>query len=111
MDENFSTREALATVFDFTRETNRLLADNISHDELRQIMSLYDHFTNVLGIVWTPVACADVLSDELLKLIVDIRQAVRKKKDFETSDLIRSRLKDLGITIEDTKEGIKIKRT
>ena len=45
-----------------------------------------------------------------MKLIVDIRQTVRKKKDFETSDLIRSRLKDLGITIEDTKEGIKIKR-
>lgn len=111
MDDNFSTREALAAVFDFTRETNRLLADGISHDDLRQIMDLYDHFSSILGIVWTPAACADMLSDELLKLIVDVRQAVRKKKDYETSDLIRSRLKDLGITIEDTKEGIKIKRT
>ena len=111
MDDNFSTREALATVFDFTREINRLLANNVSHDELQQIMALYDHFSNVLGIVWAPAACEDVLTDELLKLIVDIRQAVRKKKDFETSDLIRSRLKDLGITIEDTKEGIKVKRT
>jgi cysteinyl-tRNA synthetase len=111
MDDNFSTREAIAAIFDFTREVNRLIADNVSHEELKQILSLYDHFSNVLGITWMPVACADVLSDELLKLIVDIRQAVRKKKDFETSDLIRSRLKDLGITIEDTKEGIKIKRT
>jgi cysteinyl-tRNA synthetase len=41
---------------------------------------------------------------------VDIRDAVRKKKDYETSDLIRKRLKELGITIEDSKEGTKIKR-
>ena len=111
MDDNFSTREAIATIFDFTREVNRLLANHISQDELKQIMVLYDHFSDVLGIVWTPAACEDVLTDELLKLIVDIRQAVRKNKDFETSDLIRSRLKDLGITIEDTKEGIKVKHT
>ena len=110
MDDNFSTREALAVIFDFTRETNRLLSGNISHDDLKQIQTLYDHFSNVLGIIWTPAESVDVLSDELLKLIVDIRQAVRKKKDFETSDLIRSRLNEMGITIEDTKEGIKIKR-
>ncbi|MGA9140923.1 MAG: cysteine--tRNA ligase [Methanocella sp.] len=111
MDDNFSTREALAVVFDWTREINRLLGGSLSTDELKQIMALYKHFSEILGIAWIPVACADVLSDELLALIVDIRQAVRKKKDFETSDLIRSRLKDLGITIEDTKEGIKIKKS
>lgn len=111
MDDNFSTREAIAAVFDYTREVNRLLAGTLSHDELKAIMSMYEHFSNVLGIVWMPAACGDVLTDELLKLIVDIRQAVRKKKDFETSDLIRARLKDLGITIEDSKEGVKIKRT
>jgi cysteinyl-tRNA synthetase len=111
MDDNFSTREAIAAVFDFTREVNRLLTGSLSHEELKQIMAMYDHFSDILGIAWTQATCADLLSDELLKLIVDIRQAVRKKKDFETSDLIRSRLKDLGITIEDTKEGIKIKKS
>ncbi|OPY26207.1 MAG: cysteinyl-tRNA synthetase [Methanocella sp. PtaU1.Bin125] len=111
MDDNFSTREALAEAFDFTREINRLMSGSLSHDELNQIMALYAHFSDILGIRWTAPAGEDVLSSELLKLIVDIRQAVRKKKDFETSDLIRSRLKDLGITIEDTKEGIKIKKS
>jgi cysteinyl-tRNA synthetase len=37
MDDNFSTREALAVVFDFTRETNRLLADSIPHDDLQRL--------------------------------------------------------------------------
>ncbi len=111
MDDNFSTREAIAAAFDFTRDVNRLLTGSLSNEELKQIMETYDHFSNILGIRWVTVSGEDVLSSELLKLIVDIRQAVRKKKDFETSDLIRSRLKDLGITIEDTKEGIKIKKT
>jgi len=37
--------------------------------------------------------------------------ALVREKDLETSDLIRSRLKEMGITIEDSREGIKIKRT
>lgn len=109
MDNNFSTREAIAEVFEFTREVNRLLAISLSHDELKKIQSLYDHFSAILGIKWV-TGEGDVLSSELLKLIVDIREAVRKKKDYETSDLIRNRLKALGITIEDSKDGLKVKR-
>lgn len=109
MDNNFSTREAIAEVFEFTREVNRLLAISLSHDELKKIQSLYDHFSAILGIKWV-TGEGDVLSSELLKLIVDIREAVRKKKDYETSDLIRNRLKTLGITIEDSKDGLKVKR-
>lgn len=111
MDDNFSTREAIAEVFDFTRNVNRLLMGNLSIGELQEIKSLYDHFSDILGIRWeTEQQKEDVLADELMKLIIDIRAAVRKKKDFETSDLIRSRLKEIGITIEDTKEGVKVKR-
>lgn len=109
MDNNFSTREAIAEVFEFTREVNRLLAISLSHDELKKIQSLYEHFSAILGIKWV-TGEGDVLSSELLKLIVDIREAVRKKKDYETSDLIRNRLKALGITIEDSKDGLKVKR-
>jgi cysteinyl-tRNA synthetase len=109
MDENCSTREAIAEVFELTRDANRLLAGSLSHDELRKLQALYDHFSDILGIRWAAEG-VDVLSSELLKLIVDIREAVRKKKDYETSDLIRGRLKAMGITLEDTKEGIKVKR-
>ncbi|CAJ38086.1 cysteine--tRNA ligase [Methanocella arvoryzae] len=110
MDNNFSTREAIAEIFEFTRTVNRLLRGSFSADEAKQIAGLYDHFSNILGIRWETEQKEDMLADELMKLIIDIRAAVRKKKDYETSDLIRSRLKDLGITLEDTKEGVKVKR-
>ena len=73
------------------------------------MLDLYATYSQVLGIRWTKEQEGKIES-ELLDLIVDIRNAVRKKKDFETSDLIRSRLKEIGITIEDSKEGTKIKR-
>ncbi|HMK48272.1 MAG TPA: cysteine--tRNA ligase [Methanocella sp.] len=112
MDNNFSTREAIAEVFDFTRSVNRLLTgSNPSYGELEQVSALYEHFSEILGVQWEVEAGGqDALAGELMDLIIDIRAVVRRKKDFETSDLIRSRLKELGITLEDTAEGVKIKR-
>jgi len=110
MDDNFDTREAIAEIFELTRDVNRWLAEgDMPAAEWKEVLDLYGVFSDVLGIKWTG-SMEDLFASELLQLIVDIRNSVRKKKDFETSDLIRTRLKEMGITIEDTKEGVKIKR-
>jgi cysteinyl-tRNA synthetase len=110
MDDNVDTREAIAGLFELTREVNRWLAEgDMPAGEWKEVLDLYGIYSDILGIKWTG-SIEDLLASELLRLIVDIRDAVRKNKDFETSDLIRKRLKELGITIEDTKEGTKIKR-
>jgi cysteinyl-tRNA synthetase len=111
MDDNLNTREAIAEVFEMTRDVNKWLANgSMSKQDWNDILGLYDTYSGILGVNWKPSKEGDGLTSELLALLVDIRAAVRKKKDYETSDLIRSRLKDLGITIEDSKEGVKIKR-
>ncbi len=110
MDDNFDSREAIAELFELTREVNRWLAEgDMPASEWKEVLDLYGVYSDILGIKWTG-SIEDLLASELLQIIVDIRDAVRKKKDFETSDIIRKRLKELGITIEDTKEGTKIKR-
>ncbi len=110
MDDNLHTREAIAEIFELSREVNKWLAEgDMPTAEWQKVLDLYATYSQVLGIHWTK-ASEGKLESELLQVIVDIRNAVRKKKDFETSDLIRSRLKELGITIEDSKEGTKIKR-
>ncbi len=43
--------------------------------------------------------------DGLMKLLIDIRQDVRAKKDFETSDKIRDTLKELNVILKDGKDG------
>jgi cysteinyl-tRNA synthetase len=110
MDDNVDTREAIAELFDLTRDVNRWLAEgDMPASQWKEVLDLYGTYSDILGIKWTG-SVEDLLASELLQLIVDIRDAVRKKKDYETSDLIRKRLKELGITIEDSKEGTKIKR-
>ena len=44
-------------------------------------------------------------ADRFVDLLVDVRGEVRKQKLWPLSDLIRERLKELGVTIEDGKEG------
>jgi cysteinyl-tRNA synthetase len=46
-------------------------------------------------------------ADKFVDLLVQVRNEVRKQKLWQLSDLIRNQLKELGVTIEDTKEGTK----
>jgi cysteinyl-tRNA synthetase len=40
-----------------------------------------------------------------MQVIIGIRAVAKGKKDFETSDFIRDKLKEIGIEIKDGKEG------
>ena len=40
-----------------------------------------------------------------MDMILEVRREAKARKDFTTSDSIRDRLKELGVTIKDTKEG------
>jgi len=40
-----------------------------------------------------------------VELLIDLRKEARARKDFATSDAIRDRLKEIGVVLEDTKEG------
>ena len=44
-------------------------------------------------------------ADKFINLLVEVRGEVRTQKLWAMSDLIRDRLKELGVTIEDGKEG------
>ncbi|MDR1737184.1 MAG: cysteine--tRNA ligase [Oscillospiraceae bacterium] len=48
--------------------------------------------------------------DEEVEALIAARQTARKAKDFAEADRIRDRLKDMGILLEDTREGVKWKR-
>ncbi len=63
-------------------------------------------FDKVLGILDEK---EERLSHELKKLI-DEREKARKAKDYSKADKIRQRLKEKGIILEDTKDGVRWKR-
>jgi cysteinyl-tRNA synthetase len=48
-------------------------------------------------------------ADHLIQLLLDVRAEVRSAKLYKVSDMIRDRLGELGIVVEDTRDGARWK--
>ncbi len=116
MDEDFNTAEALAVLFNLTREVNNLLnsEEEISEGVLSEIDSFYRIYGgDVLGIVPEKTvqydsddADAYKMEEDLIKALIDTRNELREAKQWEQADKIRDKLSELGIIIEDKKEKV-----
>lgn len=113
MNDDFNTPLAIATLFDISREVNATLASGgFSEAGQKSVMDFYNRFAgDVLGILSQENELNGAASDmagageKAIDLLLELRQQAKAKKDFPTSDLIRNRLKDLGIEVQDTKDG------
>jgi len=106
MDDDLNVSVALASLFDFVRDTNNLLdANAISKQEAAQVLSLLSGFDKVLGVVGK-IEKKETLPKEAQELITK-REEARKAKNWKTADALRQQLKTMGIIIEDTAQGIR----
>lgn len=104
MDDDLNTADAIAAVFELVREINILIGSGHKDKAfLKGALSLFNELTSVLGIVRKE---KDTLSAEVERLIGE-RQNARKEKDWARSDQIRDRLREMGIEIQDTPQGVK----
>jgi cysteinyl-tRNA synthetase len=105
MNDDLNIGPALAAIFDFVRDVNKLIDDNVlSEGEAKEVYDLMVRFDKVLGVIGE-VKKEDVLPKEAEELIRK-REEARKSKDWETADKIREQLKAMGVVIEDTPEGV-----
>lgn len=118
MDEDMNTPQALATIFDQIRETNKFIS--VNKDELSKIYSeieksyesLKRKIGNVFGIEIEMENSAKEedgenmeLTKKLIELLIKLRSEARSKKNFKLSDEIRDELKVLGVEIKDNRDG------
>lgn len=107
MEDDLNTAEALGVLFDMVRDFNTNLVAGRNREILKEALDLFDELTNVLGLIKKETE----LLDEEVEALIQERQQARKDKNFIRSDEIRDQLKELGIVLEDTREGVKWKRT
>ena len=109
MDDDFSTPQAFAVLFDLSREANNLLAEKKPDPEaVADAEHLFSTLGgDVLGII--PQTLNDVQTDlrlnDVMDILLELRANFRKNKDFESADLIRERLENMGIVFKDSVEG------
>jgi len=104
INDDLNTPNALAAISDFVRETNKLLDENkLGKSQTKQAMETMFDFDKVLGLNLAEVK-EEKLSNEIMEKIKQ-REEARAKKDFKTSDKIRTELKEKGIILEDQPDG------
>ncbi|NLU52798.1 MAG: cysteine--tRNA ligase [Clostridiaceae bacterium] len=107
MDDDLNTADAISAIFELVREINVQIANgNKDKSFLEGALSLFNELTGVLGIVRKS---EDTLEAEVEKLIEE-RQQARKAKNYKLADEIRDKLKEMGIELQDTPNGVKWKK-
>ena len=104
MEDDLNTADAIAAVFGLVRDINTGIAEGASAETLKICADTFDELTGVLGLVYNRKTEA---LDSEIEALIEKRTIARKNKDFKTADEIRDKLKDMGIILEDTKDGVK----
>lgn len=120
MDDDFNTALALSSMFALAKEINvyyhAITTGKITHDLAAFTIArkVYEEMADILGIL---VAVREESSEEdeemvedLMKIIIELRQQARSSKDWATADKIRDELSAIGVTLEDSPTGIRWKK-
>jgi cysteinyl-tRNA synthetase len=131
MDDDFNTALAIGVFFELAREVNIHLQEHGRHyypaclcgarrQVLEKAMEAYKYFNAALGLFKTDAGGRMVFDDQpdaqgdlvhsLIELLIQVRAEARSKKDWAAADRIRDGLKELGIMIEDTPQGVRWKK-
>ena len=113
MDDDFNTPGALGAIFELVAIVNKFTSENPSlsaygKNALGRVNATLVELCGVLGLDVTKDRTSEKegsLVDDLMKLIIEVRQYAREKKDWTAADKIRDGLANLGIKLEDTREG------
>ncbi|NLM09443.1 MAG: cysteine--tRNA ligase [Clostridiaceae bacterium] len=107
MEDDLNTADGLAAIFELVREINtRITADSgVGKKTISRALDLLNELTGVLGIMRKE---QDVALDDNIKALIEERQKARAERNFKRADEIRDQLKEMGIELQDTPQGVKI---
>jgi cysteinyl-tRNA synthetase len=110
MNDDFNTAKVLANMFQLVNHINSFRSGDLekatlSAETLSYVQAQFKTFLeDVLGLRDESQNGSDKL-DGIMKLLIDIRQEAKVKKDYQTSDRIRKQLMEIGISLKDEKDG------
>lgn len=107
MDDDLNTANGISVLFDFAKEINIKTADSsFSQGFYDSLKEKYISLCSVLGLLYNE---GNNILDSQIEELIEERNKARKLKDFKKADSIRDKLKEMGIILEDTSNGVKWK--
>ena len=105
MDDDLNTADAIASIFELVRDINtNVVGKTPSKALVESAISVFDELTGVLGLVYTRKT--ETLDSDI-EALIEARTNARKEKNWAEADRIRDQLKEMGIVLEDTAQGVK----
>jgi cysteinyl-tRNA synthetase len=109
MNDDFNTREAITALLELVGAVNKHLDERDEYDyrSLRDAIDTFEELgEEVLGFALAGDGEGDVrLLDELVDLVLDIREQERDSGNYERADDLRDELEALGVEVQDTDDG------
>ncbi len=99
MDDDLNTPLAISVIQSFVQFLNKNLED-FGEEDKEQALRFFKDFDNIFKIIPSGRRAEDVV-----EVLIKIREIARSKREFEISDKIREMLRDMNIVVEDTKDG------
>ena len=99
IDKDFDFRSGIMILLDFVSNVNTLLKD-LSHEACEECIDFLLEADSFLGIL--NLSSGHEKFDDIIDAILEIRNMLRSRREFEISDKIRSMLTEAGVEIEDT---------
>ncbi|HHY81215.1 MAG TPA: cysteine--tRNA ligase [Clostridiales bacterium] len=106
MEDDINTADALGVIFELVREINSNIKPGQSAEVIRAALDTLKKLTGILGLLNKQMGSLD---DEI-EALIEKRQQARKEKNWALADKIRDDLKEMGIILEDTPQGVRWKR-
>lgn len=104
MDDDFNTAGAIAPLYELSKAINTARDMGATDEQLALAQAALRELTNVFGLrLEMKTGSGDV--EIFINLLVEVRAQARTEKMWSLSDMIRDKLKELGVTIEDSKDG------
>jgi cysteinyl-tRNA synthetase len=104
MDDDFNSAGALGVLFDLVRVINQARSSGATDQQLASAQDKIRDLTAVFGLTLAEDADNKSKADPFIDLLIDLRTMLRKDKLWNYTDLIRDRLRENGVILEDSKE-------
>lgn len=105
MDDDLNTADAIASIFELVRDINtNVVGKTPSKALVEGAIAMFDELTGVLGLVYNRKT--ETLDSDV-EALIEARTNARKEKNWVEADRIRDQLKEMGIVLEDTAQGVK----